>query len=158
MSDFELPPLPQAPVSNDQPVRSLKEFSDTLTLDLTDQEIKQAFEIIYRSIQEWQGIFRAKLDPHSTTQVKDVEEALSWVDRWEGRLQEQLAEINIAASVDIIPVLEGTGHPTIVIEGATEDHYSAKYGMDHEKKGYEVKKAKERDEAFLGAKLLDINR
>src|SRR5579875_1594501 len=151
MSEFDALPNQAPAASNDQPVRSLKEFSDTLTLDLTDREIKQAFEIIYRSIQKWQGVFRAKLDPHSAVSVNDLEEAMDLVDRWEVEIREQLGEIGIVASVDVLPVLEGTGHPTIVIEGATPDHYSAKYGFDHEQKEFEVKRSKNSGEAFLGA-------
>jgi hypothetical protein len=142
--------------SNDQPVKSLKEFSDTLTLDLTDAEIKQVFEICYKSIQQWQEVFNAKLDPHSAVSANSVEEAMQLVDRWEGELQEQLAEVNILGSVDVMPVLEGTGYPTIVIEGALPEHYSAKYGFDHEQKKFEVKLAKSRGETFLGAKELNL--
>lgn len=156
MSEFDALPNQAPQMSNDQPVRSLKEFSDSLTLDLTDREIKQAFEIIYHSIQKWQQIFRSKLDPHSAVSVNGLEEAMNLVDRWENEIREQLAEINIVASVDVLPVLEGTGHPTIVIEGATQDHYSAKYGFDHEQKEHEVKAAKERREVFLGAKDLGV--
>jgi hypothetical protein len=137
-------------------VRSVKEFSDTLTLDLTDAEIKAAFEIIIKVIQKWQGIFRAKIDPNSPLSFGAVEEVMKAVDDFEDEIKTRLAEsLNLLVSVDVMPVLEGTGYPTIVLEGALPSHSSAQYGMDHEKKAYEVKKAKERGEVFLGAKTLD---
>lgn len=136
-------------------VRSVKEFSDSLTLDLTDDEIAQAFKILMSVITRWQNIFRAKIDPSTLTSYKDVEDIMKDVDQFESEVKERLAEsLSILASVDVMPVIEGTGYPTIVLEGALPSHYSASYGTDHEKKSYQVRKAKERNEVFLGASKL----
>lgn len=141
---------PQTPASGGF-VRSVKEFSDTLTLDLTDEEIKRAFEILIKCISKWQNIFRAKIDPSTIMSYRDVEEIMKDVDMFESEVKERLADLHILASVDVMPVLEGHGYPTIVLEGALPSHYSAKYGFDHERKSAEVRKAKERNEVFLGS-------
>ena len=141
--------------SNDGIVKSLKEFSDNLTLDLTDAEIKQAFEIIYRSIRKWQQIFRAKLDPHSLRSFHDLDEAMELTEKFEDEIKTRLAEMDILATVDVMPVFEGQP-PVIELIGTLPSHYSAQYGLDHERKEYEVRKATERGEPVLGAKDLDV--
>lgn len=134
-------------------VGSLKEFSDTLTLDLTDAEIKQAFEICMRSLRKWRPIFNAKFDPHSATSVNTADEAHSLIMQWDGEIRDQLAEMDLDGEIDIEPLRYGQP-PTIVINGALESHYSAKYGMDHERKTYEVRRAG--DLPVLGADDLKL--
>ena len=132
-------------------VRSLKDFGDTLTLDLNDDEIKHAFEIMIKMIRKWQGIFRAKIDPRSAISFRDIDDAMGFVDQFEDEIKTRMMEeMDLLVSVDVMPVFEG-GYPTIVLEGALPSHASAKYGLDHEKKEYEVRKAKERGEVFLGS-------
>lgn len=142
--------------TNEGIVHNIKEFSDTLTLDLTDDEIKQAFEIIVKSIRKWQRIFRGKIDPSSIRTYRDVEDIMKDVDQFEDEIKTRLAEsMDLLVSVDVMPVMEGTGYPTIVLEGALPSHYTARHGYDHEKKSWEVRKAKERDEVFLDASKID---
>lgn len=153
MSDPNFTPEITSPTlpANSGFVHSVKEFSDTLTLDLTDDEITQAFKILMGVIQRWQNIFRSKIDPSNVTTYRDVEQIMSDVDKFEAEVKERLAEsLHILASVDVMPVLDGTGYPTIVLEGALPSHYTATYGFDHERKGWEVKKAKEKSQVFLG--------
>lgn len=145
MSEINLTP-PAVPESGGF-VHSLKEFSDTLTLDLTDEEIAQTFKVLLEVITKWQNIFRSKM----ISSYKDAEDIIKDTDRFESEIKERLESLSILASVDVMPVIEGTGYPTIVLEGALPSHYSAKYGADHEKKTYEVRKAKEKGEVFLGA-------
>jgi hypothetical protein len=119
-------------------VGSLKEFSDTLTLDLTDADIKRAFEICMRSLRKWRPIFNAKFDPHSATSVNTRDEAWSLIMQWDSEIHEQLGEMDLDGEVDIEPLRYGQP-PTIVINGALESHDTAKWGLDHERKSYEVR-------------------
>lgn len=136
-------------------VTSLKQFGDTLTLDLTDDEIQQAMKIVLPIISKWQGIFRSKIDPSNVTTYRDVEDIMGDVDKFEDEVKTTFMEkMDLLVTVDVMPVLEGTGYPTIVFEGAIASHSSAKYGLDHEKKSAEVKLAKDKGEVFLGAKNL----
>lgn len=141
--------------TDDGVVGSLKQFSDTLTLDLTDDEIQRAMKIVLPIISKWQGIFRAKIDPSNVTTYKDLEDIMKDVDNFEDEVKTTFMEkMDLLVTVDVMPVLEGTGYPTIVFEGAIGSHSSAQYGLDHEKKGYEVKKAKDLKQPFLGADKL----
>lgn len=134
-------------------VTSLKAFSDTLTLDLTDEEIKKAFEVCMRSLRKWRPIFAAKLDPHSAVSFSKVEDITDLIMQWDSEIQAQLAAMDLDGEIDIEP-LRRDEPPTIVINGALPSHYSAKYGMDHEKKGWEVKRAG--NAPVLGAEDIDL--
>lgn len=63
----------------------------------------------------------------------------------------RLSTINILATVDVAPVLNGEP-PTVEIIGKVAGDSQHKYGMDHERKQYEVRKATARGEEFLGQK------
>lgn len=134
-------------------VSSLKAFSDTLTLDLTDADIKKAFEICMRSLRKWRPIFNAKFDPHSATSINSRDEAAALIMQWDSEIQDQLAEMDLDGEVDIEPLRKGKP-PTIVINGALESHISAKYGMDHERKEFEVKRSD--GKPVYGADDLDL--
>lgn len=137
---------------NDGIVTSAKSFSDNLTLELTDSEIKRAFEIIMDVKNRWQGTFRSKLRHANFT----VEDAMKLVDDMEGELVDRLAnELQLIATVDAAPVFHGEP-PIIELVGALPGHSVAKYGLDHEKKEWEVKRSKDQGEDFLGSKNLDI--
>lgn len=150
--NYDLPvDSPNLPV-NPGIVVSTKAFSDGLTMDLTDDEIQRALQITLRVKRKWEGIFRSKLRDHSFT----VEQAMKLVDQCEDELSYELAtKLDILASIDASPVFEG--QPLIIeFVGALSSHSSAKYGMDHEKKEWEVKRATfETGEDFLGQSKLD---
>lgn len=132
-------------------VHSPKEFSDALTLDLTDEEIQKAMELILQIRRKWSAKFRAKFSGHGGF---TVDEAFKMLNDFEVELKDTLADkMDLLISVDMEPVVMGQP-PTIVLEGALPSHSSAKYGLDHEKKGWEVKKAKEKNESFLGESKL----
>lgn len=152
MSDFVTSPtLP----TNDV-VTSLKGFSDTLTMDLTDEEIQRAMKTVLPIISKWQRIFRSKITPNTLMSYRDVEDMMKDVDKFEDEVKTTFMEkMDLLVSVDIMPVLEGTGYPAIVFEGALDTHSTAKYGLDHEKKSHEVRKAKDLGEVFLGANSLE---
>jgi hypothetical protein len=145
--------MPYAPTDEAEYVGTLKEFSDTLTLDLTDKEIKTAFEICVRSLRKWRPILLAKFDPHSAVSIQHNDEAVDLIMRWDSEIQYQLAEVDLDGEIDIEP-LRRNQPPTIVINGALPSHISAKYGHDHEQKEWEVKRAG--DLPVLGADNLDL--
>lgn len=140
---------PTLPV-NQGIVHSPKAFSDGLTLDLTDEEITRFLQITLPIRQRWSSTFRSKLRHNNFT----VEEAFKLLDEFEDELVYELAtKMDLLVSVNVEPVLEGEP-PIIDILGALPSHSSAQYGLDHEKKSWEVKRAKERGEDFLGVTRL----
>jgi hypothetical protein len=153
----DLPPVPagyELPVNspnlptNSGIVLSPKQFSDGLTLDLTDSEISEALAIVLPIKNKWRQRFILKLNSAQFT----VEQAMKLVDQFEDELVTTLAErMNLIATVDAAPVFEG--EPLVVeFVGALDGHYTANYGFDHEKKEWEVKRSILRNEAFLGEK------
>lgn len=145
---YELPPTSPDLPADSGIVVSRKQFSDGLTLDLTDSEITQALGITLPIKKKWTAIFRSRLNSNQFT----VEQAMKLVDQFEDELVTTLAErMDLIATVDASPVFEG--EPLVIdFVGALDSHYTAKYGFDHERKTYEVQKAQERGEVFLGAR------
>ncbi len=126
-------------------VSSMKDFSNALTLDLNDDEIKLAGELILsiraRYVDRWQFM-----------SFNSFEQAASELEHYRDEITTTLAErLQILATVDTAPVLDGEA-PLVEIIGRIEGSSFAKYGLDHEKKSWEVRKATERGEAYLGQK------
>lgn len=120
-------------MSNDI-IKSKKQFvhwSD----ELTDSEAVEATKIIFEVQQKYS--YR-KNSRENLEALRD--EALT-----------RLAEINILAELDPSPVFYGEP-PILEIKGKISTDAIHKYGMDHERKGYEIKKAHARGEDFLGEK------
>jgi hypothetical protein len=139
---------PQLPV-DDGIVSSAKEFSDVLTQELTDDEIKRAFEMTVRISNKWHRKFLSRFGPHS---IFTPEEALEALDEFEEELKYELATtLHVFATVDATPVFEGEP-PIVEFAGALPSHSVAKHGFDHEKKTWEVQHATERDEDYYGQK------
>lgn len=139
---------PQLPV-DDGIVTSAKQFSDALTQELTDDEIKRAFELIVRISKKWHEKFASKFGPHS---LFTPEEALESLDEFEEELKYELAtKLHVYATVDATPVFEGKP-PIVELAGALPSHNIAKYGFDHERKSAEVQKATARGEAYYEQK------
>lgn len=127
-------------------VKTPKEFSDALTLDLTDEEIQQALRIIIAVSSKWQEVFRSRLRHVNFT----IEDAMKLVDQFEDELVYELAtKLDVLAHVDVAGVFEGKP-PVVELVGALPSHSSAKHGLDHERKEWEVKKAKDKGQDFLG--------
>lgn len=131
-------------------VTTPKAFSDALTLDLTDDEIQRALTTTLRIKKKYEEKFRYRFGSPNFT----VEQAAKMIDQLEDEIKTTMAEMDILVHVDMAPVFEGEG-PVIEFLGAMPSHYSAKYGSDHEKKTWEVQKALERGEVFLGANKLE---
>jgi len=139
---------PHLPV-DDGIVTSAKEFSDALTQELTDEEIKRAFELIVRISNKWHEKFARRFGPSS---IFTPEEALEALDEFEEELKYELAtKLDVYATVDATPVFEGEP-PIVELAGALPSHSIAKHGFDHEKKTWEVQHATARDEDYYGQK------
>jgi hypothetical protein len=146
MSDYA-PTTPDLPTDSGV-VKTSKQFSDALTLDLTDAQAAQSVQIIKKIKDKYQAKFIAKFNSPGFT-IEDAEKA---VDEMADEMVYTLAsEADMLATVDGTPVLEGEP-PMIEIVGALSGHSVSQYGMDHERKAWEVKKATDRGEAFLGEK------
>lgn len=138
--------------TNEGIVHTPKQFSDSLTLDLTDDEIARAMQITLPIKAKYERIFRYRISPHGGF---TVEQAMKLLDQFEDELKTKLAEeLDLLVSVDVAPVFEGQP-PVIEFLGALPSHYSAKHGADHERKAWEVRRAKERGEDFLGSGNLE---
>lgn len=147
MSDFSItsPDLP----TQDTTVRTQKQFSDSLTQELNDDEIKVATVLVTQLKNKWTKRFMAK---YTHDYNFNVEEALDLLAQMSDEITYRLAtELNVLATVDTTPLLEGKG-PAIEWIGVLPSHNLNKYGFDHEKKMWEAKKAKDRGEDFLGQK------
>jgi len=139
---------PHLPV-DDGIVTSAKQFSDALTQELTDDEIKRAFELTVRISQKWHEKFVSKFGPHS---IFTPEEALEELDAFEEELKYELAtRLHVYATVDATPVFEGEP-PIVEFAGALPSHNIAKYGFDHEKQQSLVTKATARGEDYYEQK------
>jgi hypothetical protein len=144
---MSVPTSPQLPV-DDGIVKSAKQFSDALSMDLTDEEIKKAFELTVRISNKWHEKFRLRFSGGIFT----PEEALMALDKFEEELKYELAtKLNVYATVDATPVFEGKP-PIVEFSGALPSHDIAKYGLDYEKKTFEVQHATERGEAYYEQK------
>jgi hypothetical protein len=145
MSDIVTSPtLP----TDDGIVTSAKQFSDALTQELTDEEIKQAFELTIRITEKWHEKFVRRFSGGIFT----PEEALEALDEFEEELKYELAtRLHVYATVDPSPVFEGEG-PIVEFMGALPSHSIAKEGFDHDKKTWEVQHATERGENYYGQK------
>jgi hypothetical protein len=145
MSDV-FPTSPNLPVNDRDVVRTPGEFSRALTLELTDDEIKRALQVTVPIVNKHQTIWRTKYPFDSLEQVADLLEELE--KELSYRLME---EVDCLVRVDATPVFEGQA-PVIEWLGKVEGTSLDRYGMDHEKKTYEVQKAEDRGEEFLGQK------
>lgn len=127
-------------------VSTAKEFSGAMTLDLTDDEIKKALEITVGTVNKHQAKWRQKFPFDSLEQVSDLLEEL------QSELSYKMAtELDVLVRVDGAPVFMGQA-PVIEWLGKLDTSSLAKHGQDHEKKQWEVQKADERGEDYLGQK------
>ncbi len=145
MSDH--PTSPQLPVDPGI-VTTQKQFSDNLTMDLNDDEIKRALAMLIPIREKWQERFRAK----AFSPAFGVEQAMQLVDEFEDELKTELMDkMGLITAVDVTPLFDG--EPMVIeFTGVIDTHPAQQYGFDHEKKGWEVKKATERGEDYLGQK------
>lgn len=106
-----------------------------LAADLTDAEIKMVVQVVNRIRERYSN------KPFTTENLDGLrDETLT-----------SLAAINVLASVDVAPCLNNEP-PIIDILGKVEGDAMHKFGMDHERKRWEVLRANERGEDYLGQK------
>lgn len=140
---------PELPVNNQDIIKDAKSFSGAMTLDMTDEEIAEAWRVVISIRGKWLDHFRRKFNDPSTYSLDD---ALKAIEEFEDELKTTLAErCNVLATVDTVPLLEGKPMQIEWIGKLPGDSIN-KYGLDHEKKTWEVQKAKERGEDYLGQK------
>jgi hypothetical protein len=127
-------------------VSTAKDFAGATTLDLTDDETKVFLQTTVAIVRKHQAVWRT-LFPFN-----NLEQCMNLLDELEKELAYTLMErLNVVVRVDGTPVFEGAA-PVIEFIGKMEGTSLARYGQDHEKKTWEVQKAKERGEDFLGQK------
>lgn len=130
-------------------VKTQKQFSDNLTQELTDAEIQQCLRIILPIKEKHEARFVARFSHNDNPSEKEIHKFL---DEFEDEVKTTLAEkVNVLATVDTAPLLRGEA-PEIEFIGVLPGHSLNAYGFDHEKKTWEVKKATERGEDYLGQK------
>jgi hypothetical protein len=113
-------------------IRNEKDFVH-IASDLTDIEAQNAFKTIVQITNRY------------SKRANTVEN----LEMLRDEVLTRLAEQNILASLDPSPCLYGDP-PLVTIEGKIASDYTHKYGMDHEKKQFEVRKAHKRGEDYLG--------
>lgn len=148
MSDESTPTVtsPDLPVDSGI-VKTQKQFSDSLTQDLTDEEIQKCLRIIIPIKSKWERRFVSRFSHNDHPTEKEIHRFL---DEFEDEIKTTLAEqVNVLATVDTTPLLMGEP-PEIEFVGALPGHSLHKYGFDHEKKTWEVTKATQLGEDFLG--------
>lgn len=133
-SDFTLPPpVSDMPVA-DGIIRDRKQLVEFAS-DLQEGEARFVADCVVRMSKKWST---------RAATVKNLE-------MFRDEILELLAKGGILATVDVAPVLSGEP-PAVEIIGHMSGTESAVYGMDHEKKEWEIKKAHARGEFFLGEK------
>lgn len=126
-------------------VTTAKDFSDAMTLDLNDDEIKTAMELVVQ-------IRRRYVDRWQFMSFDSIDHAIDELEKMRDEISTTLAErLGLLVTVDGSPILNGEA-PIIEFIGKIEGTQFAKHGMDHEKKAWEVQKANERGEDWLGQK------
>jgi benzoyl-CoA reductase/2-hydroxyglutaryl-CoA dehydratase subunit BcrC/BadD/HgdB len=115
-----------------------------MTLELSDEEIARAVQVVVSVHRKHREIWIRKMPFDSIEQVADL------LEEFEKEIAQRMMEsVDCLVRVDGTPILEG--HPPIVEWlGKIEGTSLAKYGQDHERKTWEVQKAQERNEDYLG--------
>lgn len=125
-------------------ISTAREFSGSMTLELTDAEILRAFETTVSVINRHREVWRRKFPFDSYEQIADL------LEEFEKELSYKLMEsVNCLVRVDGTPIFEGQG-PVIEWIGKMPGDALHTQGMDHERKTWEVKKAEERNEDYHG--------
>lgn len=111
-----------------------KEFAHAAG-DLTDTEVTQLFKVVEECRGKYAGMANS---PDNLEKLRD-------------EMLYRLMEIGILATLDPAPCFYGEP-PTLEIVGKISGDGIHTHGFDHEKKQYEVRKAVERGEDWLGQK------
>lgn len=106
-----------------------------LAADLTDEEIQRAFTVINKVRLKYMGLANT---PDNLEQLGD-------------EMETRLADINILAKLDKTPCASGEA-PVIEIIGKISGGSFSEIKVDHERKGWEIKKAHAQGEFRYGEK------
>jgi hypothetical protein len=120
---------------NDGLVHTQRDLSQGLTLELTDDEIRQLGTVIGQLHQKYLRL------PNTVENLEALRDEATT----------KCAEIGILVSIDPTPAFYGEP-PILDVLGKVAGDPIHKYGMDHERKEFEVKRATERGEDYLGQK------
>jgi len=123
----------EVPIPDDR-IKSEKQLVEFAS-DLQDSEVTQVGKIV------------AQLSAKYSTKRASVENLEAFRDECLTRL----AGIGILATVDVAPVLNREP-PTVEIVGRISGTEQAMHGLDHERKRWEVRRAVDRGEEWLGQK------
>lgn len=124
-------PKPRIPDPIIHSEKQLVHFAD----ELTDSESTEAFQLIMEIQMKY------ALKPNTQQNLEELrDEALT-----------RLMERNVLAELDIAPCFYGEP-PIIEIKGKIAGDSLHTYGFDHEKKKWEIDKAHDRGEDYLGEK------
>jgi predicted amidohydrolase YtcJ len=103
--------------------------------DLTDEEVTRLFRVVEQVRTKYAG------KPNTADNLEHLrDETLT-----------RLMDIGILATLDPAPCFYGEP-PVIEVIGKVSTDSLHRYGFDHERKGWEVNKANERNEDWLGEK------
>lgn len=128
---------PQIPDPIIHSEKQLVHFAD----ELTDSESVEAFQLV----MELQMKYAFK--PNTQQNLEELrDEALT-----------RLMEKNILAELDISPCFYGEA-PILELKGKVSGDAIHAYGFDHEKKKWEIDKAHDRGEDYLGEKESPVSR
>lgn len=103
--------------------------------DLTDEEIQKAFNVVVSAQRKY----------------SDKPNSEAWLEKLRDEVLHRMAEIGILASFDPTPCFYGDPPEFEILGKVSGDPYH-KYGLDHEKKKFEVQRATSRGEDYLGQK------
>jgi hypothetical protein len=123
---------PQLPVEDRDLVATPKAFSNALTLELTDDEIARAVQLLIQVHRKHREIWRSKFPFDNLEQVAEL------IEEFEKELSHRMMEtVDCIVRVDGTPLFEGK---PLIVEwlGKVEGTSLAKYGQDHERKTWEV--------------------
>lgn len=117
-------------------VTSTKEFSDNSMMELTDSEVQAALSEILRIQEKYQ--YRLANEANLQSLASEI--------------TEKMFDMNILVSFDPTPLFEGDA-PHLEILGKVGGEFD-KHGFDHEREQWEVKRANDKGEDFLGSDKL----
>lgn len=112
-------------------IKQLVEWSD----ELLDSESQMAGRVVREAQIKWAG------KPNTVENLEELRQ----------EILHALMDIGIVAEFDPTPCFYGQP-PIVEIRGKVKDDPQHKYGFDHEKKRWEVQRAIERNEEYLGQK------
>lgn len=118
----------------DTPITSGKQLAE-VAYELTDEEVQKTFTTVMEISEKYK--YR-RATPEVLTELED-------------EVKTRLHAIGILATVNAMPVLDGQP-PFVDIIGKVSDDGLHQHGFDHERKGWEINKANERKEDYLGQK------